>query len=181
MHMCVAERKRKVQHFVRMSRHHWKQSESKWGFQGFFFFPPFTTSSFANRPHDNCIPLCYRLSSIFSAHVIHIKGWEPFLWLLLASSLRSVLMEERSPSGLFTGEIKMCGYDKKISQKLYKVRQHRMVMFHLCLCLSTFNDVLRCSLGRKTHISMQMRRQTQTNVLVLWITTYQTRTRRPDY
>lgn len=48
-------------------------------------------------------------------------------------------------------------------------------MFNLCLCLSTFNDVLRFSLGRKKpHISMQMSRQTQTNVLVLWITTYHT-------
>lgn len=70
---------------------------------------------------------------------------------------------------------------KKISQKVYKVRQHETVMFNLCLRLSTFNDVLRCSSGRKTHISMQMRRQTQTSVLVLWITTYQTQTRRPDY
>lgn len=50
-----------------------------------------------------------------------------------------------------------------------------MIMFNLCLRLSTFNDVLWCSLGRKHTYFNANEKATQTNMLVSWITTYHTK------
>lgn len=117
---------------------------------------------FLHRYKQGCkIPLFFVLS-IFSVHVKQTNICNPLQWLLIST------FTTFSPHGGKTPELLVHGCDRdpqpryEISPKVYKVRQHETMRFNLCRCLSTFNDALRSSLGRKTHISMQMGR-TNTN------------------
>lgn len=154
-------------------------------FKDDFWFSSSSSSSAINKSSGCLLIVFYYVApfSICSAHVMQMERWQVFLWLSLPSSLFSVLTEGRYPSGLYMDVIKMCGCDKKSLRKVYKPRQHETVMFNLCLCLSTFNDVLGSSVGRKKkkHI-FHANEETNTNKYASLVDHHVShRTSHPDY